>query len=150
MIQINDKCFYDEIDNCLISYSSVSLIEALNLLFNLQIDSNKSIINNNFTRLVIASEDKESIEELFVKGFVETLTLFKEQFKIPIIVEDSYNKTSDNWIIKLDNKYKEAYDGYQKSIMIESKSTSMVKRTTRRKKSNADNLETNYYKTGSS
>ncbi len=150
MIRINDKCFYDEIDNCLISHNSVSLIDALNLLFNLQIDSNKSIINNNFTRLVIASEDKESIEELFVKGFVETLTLFKEQFKIPIIVEDSYNKTSDNWIIKLDNKYKEAYDGYQKSIMIESKSTSMVKRTTRRKKSNADNLETNYYKTGSS
>ena len=140
MIQINDKCFYDEIDNCLVSYNSVSLIEALNLLFNLQIDSNKSIINNNFTRLVIASEDKESIEELFVKGFVETLTLFKEQFKIPVVVEDSYNKTSDNWIIKLDNKYKEAYDGYQKSIMIESKSTIKAKRTTRRKKSNANNL----------
>ena len=59
MIQINDKCFYDEIDNCLISYNSVSLIEALNLLFNLQIDSNKSIINNAFTRLTV-SEDKES------------------------------------------------------------------------------------------
>ncbi len=144
MIQINDKCFYDEIDNCLISYNSVSLIEALNLLFNLQIDSNKSIINNNFTRLVVAvSEDKESIEELFVKGFVETLTLFKEQFKIPIIVEDSYNKTSDNWIIKLDNKYKEAYDSYLKSIMIENKPTIKAKRTTRRKKSNANNLETN-------
>ena len=143
MIRINDKCFYDEIDNSLVSYSSVSLIEALNLLFNLQIDSNKSIINNNFTRLVIASEDKESSREFFAKGFVETLTLLKEQFKIPIVVEDSYNKTSDNWIIKLDNKYKEAYDGYQKSIMIESKSTSRVKRTTRRKKSNANNLETN-------
>ena len=143
MIQINDKCFYDEIDNCLVSYNSVSLIEALNLLFNLQIDSNKSIINNNFTRLVIASEDKESIEELFVKGFVETLTLLKEQFKIPIIVEDSYVKTSDNWIIKLDNKYKEAYDSYLKSIMIENKPTIKTKRTTRRKKSNADNLETN-------
>ena len=150
MIQINDKCFYDGIDNCLVSYNSISLIEALNLLFNLQIDSNKSIINNNFTRLVVVSEDKESSREFFAKGFVETLTLFKEQFKIPVVVEDSYNKTSDNWIIKLDNKYKEAYDGYQKSIMIESKSTSMVKRTTRRKKSNADNLETNYYKTGSS
>ena len=143
MIQINDKCFYNAIDNCLVSYSSVSLIDALNLLFNLQIDSNKSIINNNFTRLVIASEDKESIEELFVKGFVETLTLFKEQFKIPIIVEDSYNKTSDNWIIKLDNKYKEAYDSYLKSIMFESKPTIKAKRTTRRKKSNANNLETN-------
>ena len=142
MIQINDKCFYDEIDNSLVSYSSVSLIETLNLLFNLQIDSNKSIINNNFTRLVIASEDKESIEELFVKGFVETLTLFKEQFKIPIIVEDSYNKTSDNWIIKLDNKYKEAYDGYLKSAMIENKVLTKPKRT-RRKKSNANNLETN-------
>jgi hypothetical protein len=136
MIQINDKCFYDEIGNCLVSCNSVSLIEALNLLFNLQIDSNKSIINNNFTRLVIASEDKESIEELFVKGFVETLTLFKEQFKIPVVVKDSYNKTSDNWTIKLDNKYKEAYDVYLKSIMIENKPTIKTKRTTRRKKSN--------------
>ena len=147
MIQINDKCFYDEIDNCLISYNSVSLIEALNLLFNLQIDSNKSIINNNFTRLVIVSEDievcEESIAEFFAKGFVETLTLLEEQFKIPIIVEDSYNKTSGNWIIKLDNKYKEAYDSYLKSIMFESKPTIKAKRTTRRKKSNANNLETN-------
>lgn len=135
MIQINYKCFYDEIDNCLVSYNSVSLIEALNLLFNLQIDSNKSIINNNFTRIV-ASEDKE----FFAKGFVETLTLLKEQFKIPIVVEDSYVKTSDNWIIKLDNKYKEAYDSYLKSIMIENKPTIKAKRTTRRKKSNANNL----------
>ena len=139
MIQINDKCFYDESDNCLISYNSVSLIEALNLLFNLQIDSNKSIINNNFTRLVIVSEDielcEESIAEFFAKGFVETLTLLKEQFKIPIVVEDSYVKTSDNWIIKLDNKYKEAYDGYLKSIMIENK-TSIKPKRTRRKKSN--------------
>lgn len=141
MIQINDKCFYDEIDNSLVSYSSVSLIEALNLLFNLQIDSNKSIINNNFTRLVIVvvSEDKE----FFAKGFIETLTLLKEQFKIPIVVEDSYVKTSDNWIIKLDNKYKEAYDGYLKSTtMIENKTNTGPKRT-RRKKSNANNLETN-------
>ena len=143
MIQINDKCFYNEIDNCLVSNNSVSLIEALNLLFNLQIDSNKSIINNNFTRLVVVSEDKESSREFFAKGFVETLTLLKEQFKIPIIVEDSYNKTSDNWIIKLDNKYKEAYDSYLKSIMIENKPTIKAKRTTRRKKSNANNLETN-------
>jgi hypothetical protein len=143
MIQINDKCFYNEIDNSLVSYSSVSLIEALNLLFNLQIDSNKSIINNNFTRLVIASEDKESIEEFFAKGFIETLTLLKEQFKIPVVVEDSYNKTSDNWIIKLDNKYKEAYDGYLKSTtMIENKTNTGPKRT-RRKKANANNLETN-------
>ena len=134
MPQINDKCFYDEIDNCLISYNSVSLIEALNLLFNLQIDSNKSIINNAFTRLVV-SEDKESSKEFFAKGFVETLTLLKEQFKIPIVVEDSYNKTSDNWIIKLDNKYKEASDGYLKSIMIENK-TSIKPKRTRRKKSN--------------
>lgn len=118
MIQINDKCFYNEIDNCLVSYNSVSLIDALNLLFNLQIDSNRSIINNNFTRLVVVSEDKELIEEFFAKGFIETLTLLKEQFKTPIIVEDSYNKTSDNWIIKLDNKYKEAYDGYIKSIAL--------------------------------
>ena len=134
MIQINDKCFYDEIDNCLISYNSVSLIEALNLLFNLQIDSNKSIINNAFTRLTV-SEDKESSKEFFAKGFVETLTLLKEQFKVPVVVEDSYNKTSDNWIIKLDNKYKEAYDGYLKSIMIENK-TSIKPKRTRRKKSN--------------
>ena len=147
MIQINDKCFYDEIDNCLVSYNSVSLIEALNLLFNLQIDSNKSIINNNFTRLVIVSEDielcEESIAEFFAKGFIEILTLLKEQFKIPIVVEDSYVKTSDNWIIKLDNKYKEAYDGYLKSTtMIENKTNTGPKRT-RRKKPNANNLETN-------
>ena len=137
MIQINDKCFYDESDNCLISYNSVSLIEALNLLFNLQIDSNRSIINNNFTRLVVVvSEDKESSREFFAKGFIETLTLLEEQFKIPIIVEDSYNKTSGNWIIKLDNKYKEAYDGYLKSTtMIENKTNTRPKRT-RRKKSN--------------
>ena len=107
MIQITNKCFYNEIDNCLVSYNSVSLIEALNLLFNLQIDSNKSIINNNFTRLVIVSEDIELCEEFFAKGFMKTLTLLKEQFKIPVVVEDSYNKTSDSWIIKLDNKYKE-------------------------------------------
>ena len=143
MIQINDKCFYNAIDNCLVSHNSVSLIEALNLLFNLQIDSNKSIINNNFTRLVVVSEDKESIEEFFAKGFIETLTLLKEQFKIPVVVEDSCNKTSDNWIIKLDNKYKEAYDGYLKSTtMIENKTNTGPKRT-RRKKSNANNLETN-------
>ena len=134
MIQINDKCFYNAIDNCLVSHNSVSLIEALNLLFNLQIDSNKSIINNNFTRLVVVSEDKESSREFFAKGFIETLTLLKEQFKIPVVVEDSYNKTSDNWIIKLDNKYKEAYDGYQKSIMIESKSIITKPKRTRRKK----------------
>ena len=115
MVQINDKCFYNEIDNCLVSHKSVSLIEALNLLFNLQIDSNKSIINNNFTRIV-ASEDKESSREFFAKGFIETLTLLKEQFKIPVVVEDSYNKTSDNWIIKLDNNYKEAYDDYVKGL----------------------------------
>ena len=133
MIQINDKCFYNEIDNCLISYKSVSLIEALNLLFNLQIDSNKSIINNAFTRLVV-SEDKESSKKFFAKGFVETLTLLKEQFKVPVVVEDSYNKTSDNWIIKLDNKYKEAYDDYIKSVMIENKTNVKPKRTTRRKK----------------
>lgn len=135
MVQINDKCFYDEIDNCLISYNSVSLIEALNLLFNLQIDSNRSIVNNNFTRIIVVSGDKESDEVYFAKGFTETLTLLKEQFKIPVAVEDSYNKTSDNWIIKLDNKYKEAYDGYLKSIMIENK-TSIKPKRTRRKKSN--------------
>ncbi len=133
MIRINDKCFYDESDNCLVGYNPVSLIEALNLLFNLQIDSNKSIINNNFTRLVV-SEDKESSREFFAKGFIETLTSLKEQFKIPVVVEDSYNKTSGNWIIKLDNKYKEAYDGYIKSIMIENKTNTRPKRTTRRKK----------------
>lgn len=118
MIQINDKCFYDESDNCLVGYNPVSLIEALNLLFNLQIDSNKSIINSAFTRLVVVSEDKESSKEFFAKGFVETLTLFKEQFKVPVVVEDSYNKTSDNWVIKLDNKYKEAYDDYIKSTAL--------------------------------
>ena len=134
LIQINNHCLYNETEHCLVSYNSVSLIEALNLLFNLQIDSNKSIINNAFTRLTV-SEDKESSKEFFAKGFVETLTLLKEQFKVPVVVEDSYNKTSDNWIIKLDNKYKEAYDGYLKSIMIENK-TSIKPKRTRRKKSN--------------
>ena len=143
MIQINYNCFYNEIDNCLVSYNSVSLIEALNLLFNLQIDSNRSIVNNNFTRIIVVSGDKESDEVYFAKGFTETLTLLKEQFKIPVVVEDSYNKTSGNWIIKLDNKYKEAYDSYLKSIMIESKSITMKPKRTRRKKTNANNLETN-------
>ena len=142
MIQINDKCFYDETEHCLISYNSVSLIEALNLLFNLQIDSNKSIINNAFTRLTV-SEDKESSKEFFAKGFVETLTLLKEQFKVPVVVEDSYNKTSDNWIIKFDKQYQEAYNNYLKSTtMIENKTNTRPKRT-RRKKTNANNLETN-------
>ena len=144
LIQINNHCLYNETEHCLESYNTSSLLDALNLLFNLQIDSNKSIINNNFTRLVIVSEDielcEESIAEFFAKGFVETLTLLKEQFKIPVVVEDSYVKTSDNWIIKLDNKYKEAYDSYLKSIMIENKPTIKAKRTTRRKKSNANNL----------
>lgn len=129
MIQINNHCFYNEPDNCLVSYNSVSLIEALNLLFNLQIDTNKSIMNILYLRVVLSSG-----EEYFAKGFTEILTLFKEQFKIPIIVEDSYNKTSDNWIIKLDNKYKEAYDDYIKSVMIENKTNVKPKRTTRRKK----------------
>lgn len=70
MIQINDKCFYDEIDNSLVSYNSISLIEALNLLFNLQIDSNRSIVNNNFTRIIVVSGDKESDEVYFAKGFI--------------------------------------------------------------------------------
>ena len=135
MIQINDKCFYNAIDNCLISYNSVSLIEALNLLFNLQIDSDKSIINNAFTRLIVVPEDKESSREFFAKGFMETLTLFKEQFKTPILIEESYNKTSDYWVIKFDKQYQEAYNNYLKSIMIESKSIiTKPKRTTRRKK----------------
>ena len=136
MIQINDKCFYDEIDNSLVSYNSISLIEALNLLFNLQIDSNRSIVNNNFTRIIVVSGDKESDEVYFAKGFTETLTLLKEQFKIPVAVEDSYNKTSDNWIIKLDNNYKEAYDDYIKSTMIENKPIITKPKRTRRKKSN--------------
>ena len=130
LIQINDKCFYDEIDNSLVSYNSISLIEALNSLFDLNIDSNKSIMNVMYLRVVLNSG-----EEYFAKGFTEILTLFKEQFKIPILIEESYNKTSDNWIIKLDNKYKEAYDGYLKSIMIENK-TSIKPKRTRRKKSN--------------
>ena len=73
---------------------------------------------------------------------METLILLKEQFKIPIVVEDSYNKTSDYWVIKFDKQYQEAYNNYLKSIMIESKSITKPKRT-RRKKTNANNLETN-------
>lgn len=113
MIQINDKCFYDEIDNCLISYNSVSLLEAFNSLFDLNIDSNKSIMNVMYLRVVLNSG-----EEYFAKGFTEILTLFKEQFKIPILVEESYNKTSDYWVIKFDKQYQEAYDGYIKSIAL--------------------------------
>ena len=135
LIQINNHCLYNETEHCLESYNTSSLLDAFNSLFDLNIDSNKSIINNNFTRLVV-SEDKE----FFAKGFIETLTLLKEQFKIPIVVEDSYNKTSDNWIIKFDKQYEEAYDSYLKSIMIENKPTIKAKRTTRRKKSNANNL----------
>ena len=130
MIQINYKCFYDEIDNCLESYNTSSLLEAFNSLFDLNIDSNKSIMNVMYLRVVLNSG-----EEYFAKGFTEILTLFKEQFKIPILIEESYNKTSDNWIIKFDKQYEEAYNGYLKSIMFESKPTNKTKRT-RRKKSN--------------
>ena len=143
LIQINNHCLYNETEHCLESYNTSSLLDAFNSLFDLNIDSNRSIVNNNFTRIIVVSGDKESDEVYFAKGFVETLTLLKEQFKIPIVVEDSYVKTSDNWIIKLDNKYKEAYDGYLKSTtMIENKTNTGPKRT-RRKKSNANNLETN-------
>lgn len=138
LIQINNHCFYNETEHCLESYNTSSLLEAFNSLFDLNIDSNKSIMNVMYLRVVLNSG-----EEYFAKGFTETLILLKEQFKIPIVVEDSYNKTSDNWIIKLDNKYKEAYDGYLKSIMIENKTSIKPKRTTRRKKPNANNLETN-------
>ena len=138
MIQINNHCFYNETEHCLESYNTSSLLEAFNSLFDLNIDSNKSIMNILYLRVVLNSG-----EEYFAKGFTEILTLFKEQFKIPIVVEDSYNKTSDNWTIKLDNKYKEAYGGYLKSTtMIENKTNTKPKRT-RRKKSNANNLETN-------
>ena len=136
LIQINNHCLYNETEHCLVSYNSISLIEALNLLFNLQIDSNRSIVNNNFTRIIVVSGDKESDEVYFAKGFNETLTLLKEQFKIPVVVEESYNKTSDNWIIKLYNKYKEAYDDYIKSTMIENKPIITKPKRTRRKKSN--------------
>ena len=137
LIQINNHCLYNETEHCLESYNTSSLLDAFNSLFDLNIDSNKSIINNAFTRLVVVvSEDKESSKEFFAKGFVETLTLLKEQFKVPVVVEDSYNKTSDNWIIKLDNKYKEAYDDYIKSTMIENKPIITKPKRTRRKKSN--------------
>ena len=138
MIQINNKCFYNEIDNCLESYNTNSLLEALNSLFDLNIDSNKSVMNILYLRVVLISG-----EEYFAKGFTEILTLFKGQFKIPVVDEGSYYHISNNWVIKLDNKYKEAYDSYLKSIMIENKPTIKAKRTTRRKKSNANNLETN-------
>ena len=134
MIQINKHCFYNETEHCLESYNTSSLLEAFNSLFDLNIDSNKSIMNVMYLRVVLNSG-----EEYFAKGFTEILTLFKEQFKIPVVVEDSYNKTSGNWIIKLDKQYEEAYNCYLKSIMIESKPTNKTKRT-RRKKPNANNL----------
>lgn len=138
MIQINNSCLYNETDNYLECYKTGSLLEAFNSLFNLQIDTNKSIMNILYLRVVLNSG-----EEYFAKGFTEILNLFKEQFKIPILIEESYNKTSDNWIIKFDKQYEEAYNGYLKSIMLESKPTIKAKRITRRKKSNANNLETN-------
>ena len=130
LIQINNHCFYNETEHCLESYNTGSLLEAFNSLFDLNIDSNKSIMNVMYLRVVLNSG-----EEYFAKGFTEILTLFKEQFKIPILVEESYNKTSDYWVIKFDKQYKEAYDGYLKSIMIENK-TSIKPKRTRRKKSN--------------
>ena len=130
LIQINNHCFYNEIDNCLESYNTNSLLEALNSLFDLNIDSNKSVMNILYLRVVLISG-----EEYFAKGFTEILTLFKEQFKIPVVDEGSYYHISNNWVIKLDNKYKEAYDSYLKSIMIENK-TSIKPKRTRRKKSN--------------
>ena len=135
MIQITNKCFYNETEHCLESYNTSSLLEAFNSLFDLNIDSNKSIMNVMYLRVVLNSG-----EEYFAKGFTEILTLLKKHFKVPVVVEDSYNKTSDNWIIKLDNKYKEAYDGYMKSIMIENKPSTSKSKRTRRKKSNANNL----------
>lgn len=138
LIQINNHCLYNETEHCLESYNTSSLLDAFNSLFDLNIDSNKSIMNTLYLRVVLNSG-----EEYFAKGFNETLTLLKEQFKIPVVVEESYNKTSDNWIIKLDNNYKEAYDGYIKSIMIENKPSTSKSKRTRRKKSNANNLETN-------
>ena len=128
-------CFYNETDNCLECYKTGSLLEAFNSLFDLNIDSNKSIMNALYLRVVLNSG-----EEYFAKGFTEILTLLKEQFKIPIVIEDSYNKTSDNWIIKFDKQYQEAYDGYIKSIMIENKPSTSKSKITRRKKSNANNL----------
>lgn len=134
LIQINNHCFYNETEHCLESYNTSSLLEAFNSLFDLNIDSNKSIMNILYLRVVLNSG-----EEYFAKGFTEILTLFKEQFKIPVVVEDSYNKTSDYWVIKFDKQYEEAYNGYLKSIMLESKPTNKTKRT-RRKKPNANNL----------
>lgn len=135
LIQINNHCLYNETEHCLESYNTSSLLDAFNSLFDLNIDSNKSIMNVMYLRVVLNSG-----EEYFAKGFTEILTLFKERFKIPVVVEESYNKTSDNWIIKLDNNYKEAYDGYIKSIMIENKPSTSKSKRTRRKKSNANNL----------
>ena len=131
LIQINEKCSYNEIDNCLESYNTSSLLEAFNSLFDLNIDSNKSIMNVMYLRVVLNSG-----EEYFAKGFTEILTLFKEQFKIPILIEESYNKTSDNWIIKFDKQYEEAYNGYLKSTMIENKPIITKPKRTRRKKTN--------------
>lgn len=135
MIQIDKHCFYNETEHCLESYNTSSLLEAFNSLFDLNIDSNKSIMNVMYLRVVLNSG-----EEYFAKGFTEILTLFKEQFKIPILVEESYNKTSDYWVIKFDKQYQEAYNNYLKSIMIESKSITMKPKRTRRKKTNANNL----------
>ena len=129
LIQINNHCFYNENEHCLESYNTSSLLEAFNSLFDLNIDSNKSIMNVMYLRVVLNSG-----EEYFAKGFTEILALFKKQFKIPIVDEGSYYHISNNWVIKLDNKYKEAYDSYLKSIMIESKPTIKAKRITRRKK----------------
>ena len=134
LIQINNHCLYNETEHCLESYNTSSLLDAFNSLFDLNIDSNKSNMNVMYLRVVLNSG-----EEYFAKGFTEILTLFKEQFKIPVVVEDSYNKTSDYWVIKFDKQYEEAYNGYLKSIMLESKPTNKTKRT-RRKKPNANNL----------
>ena len=131
LIQINNHCFYNEIDNCLESYNTNSLLEALNSLFDLNIDSNKSVMNILYLRVVLTSG-----EEYFAKGFTEILALFKKQFKIPIVDEGSYYHISNNWVIKLDNKYKEAYDDYLKSIMIENKPIITKPKRTRRKNSN--------------
>ena len=138
LIQINNHCLYNETEHCLESYNTSSLLDAFNSLFDLNIDSNKSIMNVMYLRVVLNSG-----EEYFAKGFTEILTLFKEQFKIPLLVEESYNKTSDCWVIKFDKQYQEAYNGHLKSTtMIENKTNTGPKRT-RRKKSNANNLETN-------
>ena len=58
LIQINNHCLYNKTEHCLESYNTSSLLDAFNYLFDLNIDSNKSIMNVMYLRVVLNSGEE--------------------------------------------------------------------------------------------